>query len=177
MFCLLQSSTKHYISLILVVRIMYDLFYSQSELWFKTAAILIVGKQRECAVKPLIKQAVITLNFFLKEILTCIKHFSINIMHIMFQFSKSKRLLSYDQFFYKILISKWHCFLPIRLLRDVTTNFLYHIFSNNYRTYKKTIFMQFTSLMPIAGFFFHVFLEETLRICHANIFRKINWNS
>ena len=113
-------------------------FKANQNVWFKIAAILIGGKQRECAVKPLMKQAVITLNFFLEEILTCIKHFSINIMHTMFQFSKSKRLLSHDQFFYKILIGKLHCFLPIRLLRDVTTNFLYHISSNNYRTYKKT---------------------------------------
>ena len=152
-------------------------FTANQNVWFKIAAILIGGKQRECAVKPLMKQAVITLNFFLEEILTCIKHFSINIMHTMFQFSKSKRLLSYDQFFYKILIGKLHCFLPIRLLHDVTTNFLYHISSNNYRTYKKNILMQFTSLMPIAEFFFHVVLGDTLHICHANIFRKINWNS
>ena len=77
-------------------------------------------------------------------------------------------------FLYKILIGELHCFFPIRLLRDVITNFLYHISSNNYRTDKKNILMQFTSLLPIAEFFFHVLLGETLRICHANIFRKIN---
>ena len=66
-------------------------FTANQNVWFKIAAILSGAKQRECAVKPLIKQAVITLNFFLKEIPTCIKHFSINIMHTMFQFSKSNQ--------------------------------------------------------------------------------------
>ena len=42
---------------------------------------------------------------------------------------------------------------------------------------KETFWLKFTSLLPILEFFFHVFLEVTLCICHANIFRKINCNS
>ena len=176
MFCLLQSSTKHCKPLVLVVRIMYDLFYSQSECMVQNSSHLEWSKTARVCSQASHKTSGYNFEFLLKRNPYMYK--TIQYKHHAYNVSifkiKSKRLLSYDQFFYKILIGKLHCFLPIRLLRDVTTNFLYHISSNNYRTYKKNILMQFTSLMPIAEFFFHVVLGETLHICHANIFRKIN---
>ena len=67
MFCLLQSSTKHCKPLVLVVRIMYDLFYSQSECMIQNSSHLDWGKTARVCSQASHETSGYNFEFFLKK--------------------------------------------------------------------------------------------------------------